>query len=76
MHSKNITVSFVFMAGSIIALYFSENNIGRASPSNESTKDRTTQYFLSKLDDLNSYDMWFQQDDAKYHTALSTLDFL
>ena len=35
-----------------------------------------TDFFWLKLNDMNVDDMWFQQDDAMYHTAGATMHIL
>lgn len=34
------------------------------------------QFFLPKLQDMDVYDMWFQQDGAICHTARETIQLL
>ena len=48
-------------AGDIIGLYFFENEAGQAATVNR-YRDRITQFFLPKLDDIDVANMWFQDD--------------
>ena len=36
-------------------------------------RDTITRFFLSKLDDIDAADTWFQRDDATRHTADETI---
>ena len=58
-------------------LYFFENEAGQAATVNDARyRDTITQFFLSKLDDIDVADMWFQQDDATCHTVNETIQLL
>ena len=42
----------------------------------ERYREMTSHFFLPKMQELDLYDMWFQQDGAICHTARVTMDLL
>lgn len=77
MHPQKVTVWCGFWAGGIIGPYFFENEAGAAITVNgERYRSMITNFFWPKLDDMDTDDMWFQQDGATCHTAHATMDIL
>lgn len=64
-------------AGGIIGPYFFKDEGGRnVTVNGERYRSMITNFFLPKMEELNSVDMWFQQDGATSHTAGETMDQL
>ena len=61
----------------VIGPYFFENEAGEAvTITGARYLDMISQFFLSKLDDIDVTNMWFQQDGATSHTARETIQLL
>ncbi|EFN78794.1 hypothetical protein EAI_16705, partial [Harpegnathos saltator] len=72
-----VTVWCGFWAGGIIGPFFFENAAGQAITVNGARYcDMINQFFVSKLQDIDVDDMWFQQDGATCHTARETIQLL
>ena len=57
--------------------YFFENEADQTATVNGAWNcDIIIHFFLSKLDDIDVVNMWFQQDDAICHTANETIQLL
>ena len=72
MHPQHVCCGF--WGGDIIGLYFFENEAGRAASVNR-YRDRITQFFLPKLDDIDVANMWFQ-DNATANETIQLPYFL
>ncbi|KAK0166333.1 hypothetical protein PV328_004759 [Microctonus aethiopoides] len=77
MHSQRVTVWCGFWSGGIIGPFFFENASGQAiTVDGARYHDMIIHYFIPKLQNINTDDMWFQQDDAICHTARETIQLL
>lgn len=77
MHPEKVTVWYGFWADGVIGSYFFENNVGQAITVNgERYISMITNFFWPELGNLDTNDIWFQQDGATCHTAHATLDIL
>ncbi|CAI6355943.1 unnamed protein product [Macrosiphum euphorbiae] len=77
MHPEKVTVWCGFWSGGIIGPYFFQNETGIAITVNgERYRSMINNFFWPKLDDMDTEDMWFQQDGATCHTARATMDIL
>lgn len=77
MHPEKVTVWCGFWAGGVIGPYFFENDIGKAiTVTGERYRSMITNFLWPELDDMDTNNMWFQQDGATCHTAEDTLDIL
>ncbi|CAI6370846.1 unnamed protein product [Macrosiphum euphorbiae] len=77
MHPEEITVWCGFWSGGIIGPYFFQNETGIAITVNgERYRSMINNFFWPKLYDMDTEDMWFQQDGATCHTARATMDIL
>ena len=77
MYPQRDTFWCGFWAGSIIGPYFFENETGQAATVNSARyRDIITQFFLSKFNDIDVANIWFQQDNAACHIANETIQLL
>lgn len=77
LHPEKVTVWCGFWSGGIIGPYFFENENGSSITVNgERYREMINNFLWTKLDGMDTDDMWFQQDGATCHTARATLDLL
>ena len=68
---------FGFWFGRIIGPYFFQNEAGVAITVNgERYRSMISNFLWPKIDDMDTDNMWFQQDGATCHTPHATMDIL
>lgn len=77
MHLQRLTVWCDFWAGEVIDPYFFEDERGNAETMNgDRYRNIICNFFWPILDDMDTGEMWFQQDGATCHTAGTTIALL
>lgn len=77
MHSEKATVWCGFWSGRIIGPYFFQNETGIAITVNgERYRSMISNFLWPKLDNIDTEDMWFEQDGATCHTEHAAMDIL
>ena len=77
MHPQRVIVQCGFWSGGIIGPFFFENEQGAAITVNdERYRAMLNEFLLSKFEEEDTDDIWFQQDGAPCHTANATIDLL
>lgn len=70
MHPLRVTVWCALWSGGVIGPYFFENDEGRTVTVNSDRYGQMlTSYFLPAIEDMDTDNMWFQQDGATCHTT-------
>lgn len=73
MHPQQVTVWCGFWAGGMIGPYFFEDEHGNAETVNEDRyRNMISNFLWPILDDMDTKEMWFQQDGATCHTSGTT----
>ncbi|XP_060851646.1 uncharacterized protein LOC132930005 [Rhopalosiphum padi] len=74
MHSQRVTVWCGFWAGGVIGPYFFEDERGNAETVNGYRyRNMISNFLWPILDDMDTEEMWFQQDGATCHTSGTTI---
>lgn len=77
LHPTRVTVWCGLWAGGVIGPYFFENDRGEAVTVNGICyRNMITEFLWPIIDDMDTEDMWFQQDDATCHTSNETLELI
>jgi len=77
MHLEKVTVWCGFWSGGIIRPYFFQNEAGVAITVNsERYRSMISNFLWPKMDDMDTDNMWFQQDGATCHIPHATMDIL
>ena len=77
LHPQRVTVWCGLWSGGVIGPYFFENDAGAAITVNGTRyRNMITTFLWAELEDIDTEDMWFQQDEATCHTARETLQLL
>ena len=77
MHPQRVIVWCEFWYGDIIGPFFFENEQGAAVMANgERYSAMLNEFLLSKIEEDDMDDIWFQQDGAICHTANVTIDLM
>lgn len=77
LHPQKLTVWCGLFAGRIIGPYFFRNSDGAAVTVNgDRYRSMINMFLFPKLEDIDADGMWFQQDGATCHTAISTIELL
>ena len=77
MHPEKVRVWCGLWAGGIIGPYFFKAAVnGNVTVNGGRYRQRITNFFLAKMQELDLHDMCFQQDVATCHTARLTMDLL
>lgn len=77
MHSEKLTAWCGLWSGGIIGPYFFKDDAGSTVTVNGYRYREMIQKFLFlKIDNIDSKDIWFQQDGATCHTAKDTINLL
>lgn len=76
-HPKRVTVWCGFWSQGVIGPYFFEKPNGdAASVDGARYREMLENFFWPILDDMDTDDIWFQQDGARAHTAEETIDLV
>jgi len=76
-NAEKVTVCCGFWSGGIIGPYFFQNEAGIAITVNgERYRSMIRNFLWLKMDDMDTDNMWFQQDDATCHTPHATMNIL
>ena len=74
---KNCTVWCGLYAGGIIGPYFIKNEAGaRVTVNGDRYRTMINDFLFENMDDIDTDEMWLQQDGATCHTAIATIDLL
>ncbi|KAL4125925.1 hypothetical protein QTP88_010162 [Uroleucon formosanum] len=74
MHPQRVTVWCGFWAGGVIGPYFFEDERGNAETVNgDRYRNMISNFLWPILDDMDTEEMWFQQDGATCHTSGTTI---
>lgn len=77
MHPLRVTVWCGFWSGGVIGPYFFEDDEGNAvTVTGERYRRMITEFLWPQLVNINTQEIWFQQDGATSHTARDTLTML
>jgi len=66
MHPEKVTVWCEFWSGGIIGPYFLQNEAGVAIIINGECYKSISNFLWPKMDDIDTDNMWFQQDGAPF----------
>ena len=76
-HPKRVTVQCGFWSRGIIGQFFFENEQGEFVIDNGGRyRVMLNEFLLTKIEDEDIGNIWFQQDGATYHTVEATFDVL
>jgi len=76
-HCIHLTIWCGFWSGEIIGPYFFRNEVGNTVTVNgERYRSMITNFLWPKLEEVDLYNIWFQQDGATCHTARATTELL
>jgi len=74
MHPEKVTVWCGFWSDGIIGPYFFQNEAGVAITVNERYRSMINNFLWPKMDDMNTDNMWFQQDSRMPRWIFCTSD--